>query len=48
MAVLRQDPRPAVHVRQAQPRAYAMFLYDLNIRWQVIGATCTVTAVEQA
>ena len=46
-AVLQQDPRPAVHVRQAQPRDYAMFLYDLNIRWQVMGSLCSVTAVEK-
>lgn len=53
IAVLRQDPRPAVHVRQAQERDhtmrdYAMFLYDLNIRWQVAGELCTVTAIEKA
>ena len=47
-AVLRQDPRPAVHVRQAQDRDYAMFLYDLNIRWRVMDAVCTVTAIEKA
>jgi tRNA (adenine37-N6)-methyltransferase len=46
-AVLQQDPRPAVHVRQAQDRDYAMFLHDLNIRWQVSGDLCTVTAVEK-
>jgi tRNA-Thr(GGU) m(6)t(6)A37 methyltransferase TsaA len=45
-AVLQQDPRPAVHVRQAKPRDYAMFLHDLNIRWQVAGTLCTVTAIE--
>ena len=47
IAVLRQDPRPAVHVRQAQLREYAMFLHDLNIRWQVSDGMCTVTAVEK-
>jgi tRNA (adenine37-N6)-methyltransferase len=47
-AVLQQDPRPAVHVRQAQDRDYAMFLHDLNIRWQVADDLCTVTAVEKA
>lgn len=46
-AVLTQDPRPAVHVRQAQDREYAMFLHDLNIRWQVVGDLCTVTALEK-
>lgn len=46
--VLRQDPRPAVHVRQAQDRDYAVFLYDLNVRWRVSGALCTVTAIESA
>jgi tRNA-Thr(GGU) m(6)t(6)A37 methyltransferase TsaA len=46
-AVLQQDPRPAVHVRQAQDRDYAMFLHDLNIRWQVSGDLCTVTAIEK-
>lgn len=45
-AVLQQDPRPAVHVRQAQDRAYAMFLYELNVRWRVEGERCIVTAVE--
>ncbi|MEY4641637.1 MAG: hypothetical protein RLZZ227_1631 [Pseudomonadota bacterium] len=45
-AVLRQDPRPAVHIRQGQQRDYAMFLHELNIRWQVAGAVCTVTAIE--
>jgi tRNA (adenine37-N6)-methyltransferase len=47
-AVLQQDPRPAVHVRQAQDRDYAVFLHDLNVRWQVSGDLCTVTAVEKA
>jgi tRNA-Thr(GGU) m(6)t(6)A37 methyltransferase TsaA len=47
-AVLQQDPRPAVHVRQAHDRDYAMFLHDLNVRWQVSGDLCTVTALEQA
>ncbi len=46
IAVLRQDPRPAVHVRQAQERDYAMFLHELNICWQVSGDLCTVTAIE--
>lgn len=46
-AVLKQDPRPAVHVRQAQDRDYAMFLHDLNIHWQVTGGLCTVTAIEK-
>ncbi len=46
-AVLKQDPRPAVHVRQAQDRDYAMFLHNLNIRWQVTGDLCTVTAIEK-
>lgn len=46
-AVLQQDPRPAVHVRQAQDRDYAMFLHDLNIRWQVTGDLCTVTVIEK-
>ncbi len=46
-AVLQQDPRPAVHVRQAQPREYAMFLHDLNIHWQVSGDLCTVTVIER-
>ena len=48
VAVLQQDPRPAVHVRQAQERDYAVFLHDLNIRWQVSGDLCTVIAVEKA
>jgi tRNA-Thr(GGU) m(6)t(6)A37 methyltransferase TsaA len=48
VSVLQQDPRPAVHVRQAQERDYAMFLYDLNIRWQVSDTLCTVTAIETA
>lgn len=48
VAVLRQDPRPAVHVRQAQDRDYAMFLHDLNIRWQVSGDLCSVTGIEEA
>lgn len=47
-AVLGQDPRPAVHVRQGTERDYAMFLYDLNIRWQVQDNTCTVLAIESA
>ncbi len=47
-AVLQQDPRPAVHVRQSQQRDYAMFLHDLNIRWQVTDDLCTVTAIENA
>ncbi|MDY6982299.1 MAG: tRNA (N6-threonylcarbamoyladenosine(37)-N6)-methyltransferase TrmO [Pseudomonadota bacterium] len=46
VAVLQQDPRPAVHVRQAQERAYAMFLYELNVRWRVDGMRCIVTAIE--
>lgn len=48
VAVLQQDPRPAVHVRQAQDRAYAMFLYELNVRWRVEGTRCIVTAIETA
>lgn len=48
VAVLQQDPRPAVHVRQERDRDYAMFLYAFNIRWQVTGDLCTVTAIERA
>jgi tRNA-Thr(GGU) m(6)t(6)A37 methyltransferase TsaA len=47
-AVLRQDPRPAVHVRQDREREYAMFLYDFNIRWRVADNVCTVLAIEPA
>jgi tRNA-Thr(GGU) m(6)t(6)A37 methyltransferase TsaA len=47
-AVLSQDPRPAVHVRQGTGRDYAMFLYDLNVRWQVQDNCCTVMAIEAA
>jgi tRNA-Thr(GGU) m(6)t(6)A37 methyltransferase TsaA len=47
-AVLRQDPRPAVHVRQDQDRTYAMFLYELNIHWQVADGVCTVLGIENA
>lgn len=46
-AVLRQDPRPAVHVRQAREREYGMSLYDYNIRWRVDGNTCEVTLIER-
>lgn len=35
--VLRQDPRPAYH--QQSDRIYGMFLYDFDIRWQVMSAT---------
>lgn len=48
VAVLQQDPRPAVHVRQAQDRSYAMFLYELNVRWRTEGSRCIVTAIETA
>jgi tRNA (adenine37-N6)-methyltransferase len=47
-AVLQQDPRPAVHVKQAQEREYAMFLHDLNIRWRVADGLCTVIDIEKA
>lgn len=44
-AVLQQDPRPAVHVRQDRAREYGILLYDLNIRWQVDDTRCTVTSI---
>jgi tRNA (adenine37-N6)-methyltransferase len=46
-AVLQQDPRPAQHVRQESQREFGMFLYDLNIRWQVAGDTCEVLRIEK-
>lgn len=47
-AVLRQDPRPAVHVRQDREREYGMFLHDLNVRWQVNAGVCLVLGIEKA
>lgn len=48
VAVLRQDPRPAVHVRQDRAREYGMFLHDLNIRWQVSNGICRVLGIAKA
>lgn len=45
-AVLAQDPRPAVHVRQDRERDYAVFLYDLNIRFRIDANCCSVLAIE--
>jgi tRNA-Thr(GGU) m(6)t(6)A37 methyltransferase TsaA len=36
--VLDQDPRPAYKKAAHQDKVYGMSLYDLNIKWQVIGA----------
>lgn len=49
--VLRQDPRPAQHVRKDSQREFAMLLYDLNIRWRFVDETCEVldiSATQQA
>lgn len=44
--VLRQDPRPAQHVRKDTRREFAMLLYDLNIRWCVEDQGCEVLEIE--
>ncbi|MGA0804971.1 MAG: tRNA (N6-threonylcarbamoyladenosine(37)-N6)-methyltransferase TrmO [Pseudohongiellaceae bacterium] len=41
-SVLQQDPRPAQHVRKDSRREFAMLLYDLNIRWQMVDEGCEV------
>ncbi|MCA1766864.1 MAG: tRNA (N6-threonylcarbamoyladenosine(37)-N6)-methyltransferase TrmO, partial [Idiomarina sp.] len=33
--VLRQDPRPAYHKAQSEPRRYGTALLNYNIRWYV-------------
>jgi tRNA-Thr(GGU) m(6)t(6)A37 methyltransferase TsaA len=47
-ALLRQDPRPAQHVRADVGREYGMFLHDLNIRWHVSEGECVVTSIAKA
>jgi len=44
-AVLQQDPRPAVHVRQDRERDYAVFLYDLNVRFRIEANCCLVVEI---
>ncbi|TQV89002.1 tRNA (N6-threonylcarbamoyladenosine(37)-N6)-methyltransferase TrmO [Aliikangiella coralliicola] len=46
-AVLKQDPRPGYKKKSEEEREYAVYLYDLNIRWKVIGNTNVVTTVEK-
>ena len=43
--ILRQDPRPAYEQDRAAPQAYGMRLYDLEVRWEMRGATAYVTAI---
>lgn len=43
--VLRQDPRPAQHVRKNSRRDFAMLLYDLNIRWRCDAGICEVLEI---
>ncbi len=43
--VLKQDPRPAYKKNRSGVQDYAMTLYDLNIRWQVIGRENKVTEI---
>ena len=45
-ALLRQDPRPAQHVRNDEQREYGMLLYDLNIRWHMDGDSVVVKSIE--
>jgi tRNA-Thr(GGU) m(6)t(6)A37 methyltransferase TsaA len=47
-ALLRQDPRPAQHVRADKGREYGMFLHDLNIRWHFADGHCVVTSIAKA
>lgn len=46
-SVLKQDPRPAQHIRNQSSRSFAMLLYDLNISWICHEGLCTVLSIEQ-
>lgn len=46
-SVLRQDPRPAQHVRKQSARDFAMLLYDLNIIWHFDAGHCRVLSIEK-
>lgn len=43
--VLREDPRPPS--QREKKEMYGMRLYDLNVRWQVNGASCLVRRCEK-
>ena len=45
--VLRQDPRPGYLDRYPERQAFAMRLYDLEVRWRETGGQILVTALEQ-
>ncbi|MTH45208.1 tRNA (N6-threonylcarbamoyladenosine(37)-N6)-methyltransferase TrmO [Intestinirhabdus alba] len=44
--VLAQDPRPAYRKSEESGRAYAVWLYDFNVRWRVTDAGFEVFALE--
>lgn len=45
--VLSQDPRPAYHKQQQQPRQYASKLFDYDIHWQVEGDQLVVEEIRR-
>lgn len=44
--ILRQDPRPGYLDRYPERQAFAMRLYDLEVRWRETGGQIEVTALE--
>jgi len=45
--LLAQDPRPAYKKNTQASQEYAVYLYDLNIRWRVKGDQCEVFQIEK-
>ncbi len=45
---LRQDPRPAQLKRKNTKERFAVYLYDLNIRWEIRGENCVIISIEKA
>ncbi len=45
--VLAQDPRPAYKKNKSDDKEYAVYLFDLNVKFRVNGNLITVTAIER-
>jgi tRNA-Thr(GGU) m(6)t(6)A37 methyltransferase TsaA len=47
-AILQQDPRPAWRQKDIDDKQYGMNLYDLNIKWRVIGRQIRVLSIKKS
>jgi tRNA-Thr(GGU) m(6)t(6)A37 methyltransferase TsaA len=43
--ILEQDPRPAYRVNNTDSNSYGVRIYNLNLKWEMIGETARVSAI---